>query len=1315
MKKLFITIMACLAVTCVMAQGWPANYGGVMLQGFYWDYYDDEGWGSWSALEGQADDLEGYIDLIWVPNSARTKNDYCLEQAKTDRNWLKDMGYMPCWWLNHDNTIFGNTSELKSMISTYKAKGIGIIEDVVINHKNGENSWCDFPEEHVVGTKGTYDLEWTLDDICYNDNGGACIANGFNVSGAADTGDDFDGCRDLDHTGANVQKNVKTYLDFLQKELGYAGFRYDMVKGYGPQYIGIYNAYAKPTFSVGEFWDSWEGTKWWVDGTKQNGIVQSAAFDFPLKFLINYAFNGDFSQNALSGSNALALNNNYKRYSVTFVDNHDTYRDGSKMSNDNNVLAANAFILSMPGTPCIFLPHWKTHKDALKRMIRARKAAGITNQSKFESYECNGGAGRSFYVHGSNATIQLLLGDCGYEPESSEYRSVWNGNNFKMYISESVSDEVLAARPSGSNANLGTARVDKPSGTYYQEVTVNVLPSDPFTTLVYSTDGSTPSVNNTIPASGKNFVFNQAGNYSLNVGISDGTTVKDVQTYTYAITDQEINDITIYVRADKDPLYLYAWDANETLTDAWPGTKLTEKKSVNGVNFYYKTFDKSSAIYTLSYILNQGSDATKTPDQTGISSTIFTALSNGSAENLTATYTGYPIEDPIERSNLITVYVEANHYPLKLYVWDSSETPLLGDFPGKQMNHTTCINGKTWFYETIEKESINLIVSKGSHKSTDFKNVDKDVYVSYNDYNDGEDPRPLTDKTAEYAGYPHAWYEQGEVCAFFTDENNWDNVYAWVWSESPSYYNYSNDNTNNSGWPGNACTLLGYNEYGQKLYKWTYNGSRTSYPEKIIFNNNVGGDDNQTADCTYENGSWFGKKNIKSGQNQTSAGDNPPAPSTEISIAALGDPNPPKETNWNGNKEQVAQKTSTGSETTMSKAFTLEAGNYLVQAIVRGTNGGSVTLTAKGQSASVDLTGLDGAKSSVQTNGIVDEYDLTATNNGWQKVELPAFTLTSTEKVTVTLTSGAAQWQLGALKVLPGTTKTKALSDTYNDESAETSFSLYERVANRNALTKAVAGTLPASLSYNVIVNGVCANLKLTDGNYSFNNSGEAFTASSISYDRTFEQATSSTRGSEQYNTSTIWLPFALTAAEAEEAGTFWGLESFNATTGEINFEKVEAPQANVPYLFDPAKANPFSSLTNKEIPTTLSLTVTKNGFSFVGVNERTRLVSGKDEAGNPANVTYYGYKDGTFVRVGEGNGANINPFRAYLKTASTNAARIAVLFDGEYSGETGIQVVKPAVEPKGEQRIYNLSGQRVQTPSKKGIYIKGGKKFVIK
>ena len=162
----------------------------------------------------------------------------------------------------------------------------------------------------------------------------------------------------------------------------------------------------------------------------------------------------------------------------------------------------------------------------------------------------------------------------------------------------------------------------------------------------------------------------------------------------------------------------------------------------------------------------------------------------------------------------------------------------------------------------------------------------------------------------------------------------------------------------------------------------------------------------------------------------------------------------------------------------MSKEFSLAAGSYIIQAIVRGTNGSTVMLSAKGESALVALKGLDGATSSVQTNGIVEPY-ATGANNGWQKVEL-AFTLSSAEKVTVSLSSDASEWQLGALELLPGTTKTKAtlaVTETFVDATSG-DFSFYERGENRNALIKATAGTLPTLLPYNVIVDGTCANLK---------------------------------------------------------------------------------------------------------------------------------------------------------------------------------------------------------------------------------------------
>lgn len=312
---------------------WPENYEGVMLQGFFWDSYDDT---KWTNLESQADEIGEYFRLIWIPNSA-----WCGS--------TRNMGYMPQYWFTNHKSAFGSEEELRSMIATYKEKGTGIIADVVVNHRNGVTGWYDFPEEEWNGRK------WSigLDGICSNDE----MANQPGQpkpTGAKDTGDNFDGCRDLDHTNANVQDNVKNYCKFLLEDLGYAGFRYDMVKGYGGEYTKIYNEYSRPTYSVGEYWDgSISAVTAWIDKTGK----QSAAFDFPVKYRINSAFaNNNMVYLVQSGQPAGLLSKpEYRRYSVTFVDNHDTYRDGSKFN--GNVIAANAYILCSPGTPCVFLPH----------------------------------------------------------------------------------------------------------------------------------------------------------------------------------------------------------------------------------------------------------------------------------------------------------------------------------------------------------------------------------------------------------------------------------------------------------------------------------------------------------------------------------------------------------------------------------------------------------------------------------------------------------------------------------------------------------------------------------------------------------------------------------------------------------------------------------------------------------------------------------------------------------------------------------------------------------------------------------------------
>lgn len=429
----FILLLALISVLPVKSQGWPENYHGVMLQGFYWDSYVDS---NWANLESQADEMSQFFDLIWVPQSG-----YC-------NTYNMQMGYADIWWLNH-NSCFGTEDQLRSMIRTFKAKGTGIIEDVVINHKSGNTSWCDFPNE----SKNGYTLTWdntNFSAICYTDecnnsgNLSQWSTSGKKTTGAKDTGTDFDGSRDLDHTNAQVQQNIITYLNFLLNDLGYTGFRYDMVAGYSPYYTGLYNTSTtiKPEFSVGEYWmnDGKPGLVSWINGTKVNDVIQSAAFDFPMKWNINNVFSNATNWNKLN-DDALSTDANYARYAVTFIDNHDT---GVGASNPQallaNIEAANAFILTMPGTPCVFLRHWMTYKTAIKKQILVRKAAGIHNQSTILSKTAQGN-GFVLNVQGTNGNVLLLLGSATTSTDG--YKLAVEGTNYKMYVSNSVDISAL--------------------------------------------------------------------------------------------------------------------------------------------------------------------------------------------------------------------------------------------------------------------------------------------------------------------------------------------------------------------------------------------------------------------------------------------------------------------------------------------------------------------------------------------------------------------------------------------------------------------------------------------------------------------------------------------------------------------------------------------------------------------------------------------------------------------------------------------------------------------------------------------------------
>ena len=616
MKRICVIIFNCILSICAFAQGWPANYGGVMLQGFYWDSYADT---KWTNLESQADELSQYFSLIWVPQSGN---------CNTSSNV---MGYMPVYYFDQ-NSSFGTQAELKSMIKTFKDKGLGTIADVVVNHRNNlgvKSSWVDYPSETYNGV--TYQMLPT--DIVANDDGGAtktwANTKGISLSSNNDEGEDWSGCRDLDHKSTNVQTIIKAYENFLINDLGYTGFRYDMVKGFNASHVADYNDAAGVSYSVGECWDSNSTIETWI--TKAN--KKSAAFDFQFRYNVRDAVNNnDWSK--LNSTNNLVHDVNYSQYAVTFVENHDTqYRSATETLDPikRDTLATNAYLLAMPGTPCVFLPHWKAYKQDIKAMIDARKAAGIKNTSTYTNMRSS----LQYYanrVEGDHNMIVVVGFDLNtYVPTG--YTNILSGYHYKYYMD--------------NKAELAFA--DKASGTYSAafDVTVTAASENANAKLVYTLDGTNPTASSEQLTSGSK--INISSSETLKVGLLKDGAVSSIITRDYIVKPFTAHKATVYI---KDPswsaLYFYAWDSKGNhLNGDWPGNTVSDSKVIDGTTYYYKTFDVNTAGYTFNIIFDQGSGSgnLQTVDLGPISEDTYyeiSSLVNGkySANDITSVVTG---------------------------------------------------------------------------------------------------------------------------------------------------------------------------------------------------------------------------------------------------------------------------------------------------------------------------------------------------------------------------------------------------------------------------------------------------------------------------------------------------------------------------------------------------------------------------------------------------------------------------------------------------------------------------------------------------
>lgn len=202
---------------------------------------------------------------------------------------------------------------------------------------------------------------------------------------------------------------------------------------------------------------------------------------------------------------------------------------------------------------------------------------------------------------------------------------------------------------------------------------------------------------------------------------------------------------------------------------------------------------------------------------------------------------------------------------------------------------------------------------------------------------------------------------------------------------------------------------------------------------------------------------------------------------------------------------------------------------------------------------------------------------------------------------------------------------------------------------------------------------------------------------------------------------NTICLPFDVSKVKAQtafgEGVKIAQLDDKNSTGNTLKFVNMTdyGMQATVPYLIKPSKENTSNEYVfenvnvvaddiNKKYETTEGYLVFKGIYNMMDIT--------KDVVDNVA-ATYYAAFLGAGNKIYKAGTGKTKGFRAYFAIPnSASASALRVVIDGT---ATSIKNIDSEVV-ESNAPVYNLQGQRVDgnnlTP---GIYVKAGKKFVVK
>lgn len=286
---------------------------------------------------------------------------------------------------------------------------------------------------------------------------------------------------------------------------------------------------------------------------------------------------------------------------------------------------------------------------------------------------------------------------------------------------------------------------------------------------------------------------------------------------------------------------------------------------------------------------------------------------------------------------------------------------------------------------------------------------------------------------------------------------------------------------------------------------------------------------------------------------------------------------------------------------------------------------------------------------------------------------------------------------------------------------------MLQGIDNPNLLVYVTEASKAPSGVQNVVINGTAAEIVLTDasGNNNFY-CPQSFTAQSISYTRNFSQTTQIDvcQGWE-----TISLPFAVQSIRHQTHGALTpfgdgnnGYPFWLRQLSSGGLSRATAIEANRPYLICMPNNTVYPSVYNQAGNITFSAT----NVTVPITSEQT--ASGAGVTLRPAFQQVAQSSSVYALNVGEARGNNpegsvfeqnyraIRPFQAY--TTHSSGTRFITLQSLGLGGDdtTGIETIDTEEADDGNAIWHTLDGRRLEgKPTKKGVYIKDGRKYIIK